>query len=114
VVQAARWLGHDPAMTLADVMRQSGLSERHLRRRFSEAIGYGPKTLQRVLRLQRLLWMASQPTMIPPSLGRLAFAAGYADQPHMTRDVAALTASTPGQLLLPGRAHSAVADLFNT
>lgn len=114
VVRAARWMGHHPAMTLAEVMRQSGLSERQLRRRFDEAIGYGPKTLQRILRLQRLLWVASQPPMRPPSLGQLAFAAGYADQPHMTRDVAALTASTPGQLLLPGRAHSAVADLFKT
>lgn len=114
VVQAARGMGHDPAMTLAELMRQSGLSERQMRRRFDDAIGFGPKTLQRILRLQRLLWIAGQPLMNPPSLGQLAFAAGYADQPHMTRDVAALTASTPGQLLLPGRAHSAVADLFKT
>ena len=114
VVRAARWMGSDPETSLAVLIQRTGLSERQVRRRFDEAIGYGPKTLQRILRLQRLLWLASQPAKAPLSLGRLAFAAGYADQPHMTREVAALAASTPGQLLLPDRAHSAVADLFKT
>jgi AraC-like DNA-binding protein len=114
VVRAARWLSTDPQSTLASLMQRSSLSERQMRRRFDEAIGYGPKTLQRILRLQRLLWIASQPRSGSPSLSRLAYAAGYADQPHMTREVVALTASTPGRLLLPGRAHSAVADLFKT
>jgi AraC-like DNA-binding protein len=114
VVRAARWLGYDPAARPAALVQRTGLSERQVRRRFDEAIGYGPKTLQRILRLQRLIWLASQPTKGAPSLSRLAFAAGYADQPHMTREVAALTAATPGQLLRAGQAHSAVADLFKT
>lgn len=114
IVRVTRWLGNEPSATLAALTQRTGLSERQMRRRFDEAIGYGPKILQRILRLQRLLWLASQTASGSPSLSRLAFAAGYADQPHMTREVAALTAATPGQLLLPGRAQSAVAVLFKT
>ncbi len=36
-----------------------GVSERQLRRRFEDAVGYGPKTLARVLRFQRFLALAS-------------------------------------------------------
>ena len=32
-----------------------GIGDRQLRRRFADAVGYGPKTLQRVLRFQRFL-----------------------------------------------------------
>ena len=37
-----------------------GVSERQLRRRFADAVGYGPKTLARVLRFQRFLELASR------------------------------------------------------
>lgn len=114
VVQSASWLGNDPGVTLAALVQRTGVSERQIRRRFDEAIGYGPKLLQRILRVQRLLWVASQPGKTPRTLSALALAAGYADQPHMTREVALLTASTPGRLLLSGRAQSAVSDLFKT
>ena len=36
-----------------------GVSERQLRRRFVDAVGYGPKTLARVLRFQRFLALAN-------------------------------------------------------
>jgi AraC-like DNA-binding protein len=35
-----------------------GISERQLRRRFNDAVGYGPKTLARVLRFQRFVALA--------------------------------------------------------
>ena len=84
-----------------------------MRRRFDDAIGYGPKTLQRVMRLQRLLWLASLPASAHLDLGRLAFAAGFADQPHMTREVTALAGSSP-RLLLRADPRSAVSDFFKT
>jgi AraC-like DNA-binding protein len=57
-----------------------GLSERQLRRRTRAAVGYGAKTLERILRFQRFLALAgSRP------LAQLAPLAGYADQPHLTR-----------------------------
>ena len=51
-----------------------GVSERQLRRRFEDAVGYGPKTLARVLRFQRFLALASG----GGELARLALSAGYA------------------------------------
>ena len=91
----------------------SRLSERQIRRHFDEAIGYGPKKLQRILRLQRLLWLASQQSAPVPNLAHLSSAAGYADQSHMTREVIALAGASPRQLL-HGSRSSAVSDLFKT
>lgn len=112
--EVARWIAGHPSGSLAGLGERTGLSEWQIRRRFDDAIGYGPKTLQRVMRMQRLLWLASQPENQRLTLGRLAFAAGYADQPHMTREVTALAGTSPGRLLRGGHVQSAVSDLFKT
>jgi AraC-like DNA-binding protein len=114
VARAAPWIARNPSGGTAALRDLFGLSERQLRRRFDEAIGYGPKKLQRILRLQRLLWLASQVHATERSLSHLAFAAGYADQAHMTREVVALTQLSPGHLLTASAPHSAVSDLFKT
>ena len=72
-----------------------GLSERQLRRRFVDAVGYGPKTLARVLRFQRFLALAGE----GGDLARLAFSAGYADQAHLTRETRRLADRTPLELV---------------
>lgn len=78
------------------------LGERQLRRRFVDAVGYGPKTFERVLRFQRFLALARQPVG-RPGLGELALRAGYADQPHLTRECVRLAGLPPASLLrLPG------------
>jgi AraC-like DNA-binding protein len=81
--------------TLADDL---AISERQLRRRFHASVGYGPKVLARVLRLQRLLALAKRPGG-DLNLARLAADAGYADHPHMVDETVALTGQTPGVLL---------------
>jgi hypothetical protein len=49
-------IGAPPGKSLIPwLMRELGLSERTLRRRFDVAFGYGPKTLDRILRFQRFL-----------------------------------------------------------
>jgi AraC-like DNA-binding protein len=113
VMQAAAWMARHPFASLDELSGLSRLSERQIRRHFDEAIGYGPKKLQRILRLQRLLWLASQQSAPAPNLAQLSFAAGYADQSHMTRDVVALTGASP-RYLLNGSISSAVSDLFKT
>jgi AraC-like DNA-binding protein len=75
-----------------------GVSERQLRRRFADAVGYGPKTLARVLRFQRFLALARS----GDELARLALSAGYADQAHLTRETRRLAGRTPRELLLAG------------
>jgi len=88
-----------------DTDMRSGLSDRTLRRRANDHFGYGPKTLDRILRLQRLLRIVKHGK--DNSLAMTAFEAGYADQAHMTRDVRELTTLTPldirRQLLLAHR-----------
>src|SRR6516165_1592184 len=56
VARAAALL-RDPATRTEDVADDVGLSVRQLRRRCHAAAGYGPKTLQRVLRFQRFVRM---------------------------------------------------------
>ena len=113
VMHATAWMAGHPFASLDELSGLSRLSERQIRRQFDEAIGYGPKKLQRILRLQRLLWLASHESSPVPSLAQLSFAAGYADQSHMSREVVALTGVSPRHLL-NGATRSAVSELFKT
>jgi AraC-like DNA-binding protein len=74
------------------------ISPRQLRRRFVAALGFGPKTLQRILRFQGFLAL-SQGRPFNLDLAQLAQQAGYADQAHLTREAAALTGLTPRAFL---------------
>jgi AraC-like DNA-binding protein len=76
-----------------------GIGDRHLRRRFGDAVGYGPKTLERILRFQRFLALAEAHDW---GLARLAFEAGYADQAHLTRECTRLAGLPPAALLATG------------
>ena len=78
--------------------QQLGIGDRQLRRRFADAVGYGPKTLERILRFQRFLRLSSDSR----DLARLALEAGYADQAHLTRECGRLAGLTPAQLLATG------------
>jgi len=62
----------------------TGLGARQLERRFREDVGFGPKTLCRLARFQRVV-QALQITNVP-SWARLAARSGYADQAHMARE----------------------------
>ncbi|HJZ09287.1 MAG TPA: helix-turn-helix domain-containing protein, partial [Trebonia sp.] len=96
VSQAAALL-RDPAARTEDIAGQVGLSERQLRRRVHAAAGYGPKTLQRVLRFRRFVRMLDAAGE-PPDLASAAVQAGYADQAHLTRECSALSGLTPAAL----------------
>jgi AraC-like DNA-binding protein len=111
-MDACLWLAQRPGEPASAFITGSGVSERQARRRFQDHVGYGPKTLQRILRMQRVLWLLSRPCP-PCSLAHLAQAAGYADQAHLTREMRALTGQLP-TTLVAGNPQSAVADLFKT
>jgi len=87
----------DPFARAEAVAADVGLSERQLRRRVQAAAGYGPKTLQRVLRFQRFVRMLDASAQ-PPDLALAAAQAGYADQAHLTRECSALSGLTPTAL----------------
>ncbi|MGG7579429.1 helix-turn-helix domain-containing protein [Rhizobium sp. YTUHZ045] len=76
---------------------QFGMSERQLRRRCHHHFGYGAKTLERIRRFQRFLDLCRRVDTMP--LARIALEAGFADQAHMTREVAELSTLTPAIIL---------------
>jgi AraC-like DNA-binding protein len=82
-----------PRARVSQVADELGLSARQLQRRVSDAVGYGPKMLQRVLRFRRLQALPTAP------LVELALDAGYADQAHMTAEVTRLAGMPPVRFL---------------
>lgn len=96
VEHAARKWSRPPTVPCsADTDWLGGLSERQVRRRFTAAVGYGPKQLQRILRFQSFLHLSSDPRF---SLAELAQLCGYFDQPHLARESARLSGRTPALL----------------
>jgi AraC-like DNA-binding protein len=75
--------------------RELALSERTLRRHCEDAFGYGPKTLDRILRFQRFLKLVRRGNA---SAASLALEAGYADQAHLVRESRRLAATTPREI----------------
>jgi AraC-like DNA-binding protein len=94
VVGAVRLLAGTPELPIPAVAGAVGLGERQLRRAFTHAVGYGPRTFARVARFRRALVLLRR----GDPLARAAADAGYADQAHMTREVRALAGRTPTAL----------------
>ncbi|MCE4370414.1 helix-turn-helix domain-containing protein [Xanthomonas hortorum] len=82
-------------MRLAELTQSLGISERSLRRRCQNAFGYGSKTLERILRLQRFLRIARQHRTLTDA----ALDAGYGDAPHLVRDARQLSGLSPRVLV---------------
>jgi AraC-like DNA-binding protein len=94
VLAAARRLARAPATRIPSLAEALGLGERQLRRRFTAGVGYGPKTFARIARFGAAVELLRGGT----APAEAAYAAGYADQPHLTREVAALAGRTPTAL----------------
>jgi AraC-like DNA-binding protein len=113
VLASIRWLSSRPHGRIGQLSNWIGISERQLHRRFSAAVGYGPKMFQSVLRFQRLLKTAREKGA-ERSLTDLAAGAGYADQAHMTREVQRLSNLRPTVLLRSTDSTLQMSDLFKT
>jgi AraC-like DNA-binding protein len=96
------------ARGLVDLERLGGLSDRQVRRRCVAAIGYGPKTLQRIARFQRLL--ATAHNEVDERLAELATEHGYADQAHLTSESNRLTGLPPAAFIAEMRESCASHD----
>jgi AraC-like DNA-binding protein len=83
---------------IADIADRVGLSERQLHRRMLQQVGYGPKTLDRILRFRRFLRLSDAVRAGTRTLGWAAATAGYADQSHLARECRRLAGSTPSAL----------------
>lgn len=73
-------------------------SERQLQRRMRQSFGYGYAALRSTLRAER----ARAQIRSGASLAEAAHRAGYADQPHMTREFARVVGLTPARFASAG------------
>ncbi|MFI6661625.1 helix-turn-helix domain-containing protein [Streptomyces sp. NPDC050523] len=85
----------DAGRPIAAIAGELGLGARQLHRRSLAAFGYGPKTLARVLRLQRALGLARRGVPFAETAART----GFADQAHLSRDVKELAGVPLRELL---------------
>jgi AraC-like DNA-binding protein len=90
-VAVAEALDRPSPAGIAGLARELGFSERQLRRRVLAAAGYGPKTLEQILRFRRSL-AASGPGA---DWSRIAAEQGYADRAHLSRQVRRWSGATP-------------------
>jgi len=86
------------------VATELGVSERHLRRVFREAVGVSPKEFARLVRFDRAVRAAHEDD--GESWAGIAAAAGYYDQAHLIGEFHSISGVTPCALLSELRAGS--------
>lgn len=97
VGSAVRLLSGDGRLeTAGAVADHLGVARRTLERRFRDHVGVGPATLGRILRFRAATDALRSGAR--GSLASLAVRFGYADQPHLTRDVREFAGTTPAVL----------------
>jgi AraC-like DNA-binding protein len=89
--------GGATAADAVDIASAFGVSVRTLRRRCEELFGYGPKTLERILRFQRFLTLVR--SSIETHLADCALRSGYADQPHLSRESRRICGLSPRMIV---------------
>ncbi|WP_431933071.1 helix-turn-helix transcriptional regulator [Nonomuraea jabiensis] len=96
LIMRAWWRLQEPAgpPTIASLAGELGVSRRYVELGFRRVMGLSPKTVARIARFQRTvdLWRRPSATL------EEAVACGYADQPHLTREMRAMAQMTPKQL----------------
>ncbi len=98
---AVRALEAEPDARVRDLCARLGVSRQALARSFREHVGVSPKTLGRVLRLQRALRLLARGAAGNRARwADLALDAGYYDQSHLVAEFKELVGLTPGAYLI--------------
>ena len=87
--------GETESTYIADLAVALRISHRTLLRRFRAATALSPKQFARIRRLLAAAWRVVDGET---TWSRIAAATGYADQPHLHHEVAALTGLRPDEL----------------
>jgi AraC-like DNA-binding protein len=95
-----------PRENVSAVAAGLGVSERHLRRVFRDAVGVSPKEFTRLSRFHRALRVAREDAHA--SWASIAAAAGYYDQAHLIAEFRAIAGAPPRAFLNELRAASSV------
>jgi AraC-like DNA-binding protein len=93
----ARLVGSHGAVPVAELVRETGWSRRHLAARFREEVGLAPKAFGRILRFRRAASELVRPD--GRSLAEIALDCGYYDQAHLNRDFREFAGRTPTALM---------------
>lgn len=83
---------------VAELASEVGYSRQHLRHRFSQEFGLGPKRAARLIRFGRACRMLERASP-SSSIAEIAVTCGYYDQAHLHRDFSALAGCTPTELM---------------
>ena len=81
----AAFAAHRPLRVDA-LVQLTGWGPRQLERQFRDSVGFGPKTLCRLARFQRVVRAVESAGEGAPGWARLALHNGYADQAHLARE----------------------------
>lgn len=109
--EGIQWIARHPHERVERLSQWLGLSSRQIQRRFTAAVGYGPKMFQSVLRFQRLLNIAAT-AGVQGNLAQFAADAEYSDQAHMTREVQRFSGKPPSTLLPSSRSTLGLSGLI--
>jgi AraC-like DNA-binding protein len=93
-----------------ETAQRVGWTDRSLHRRCLAAFGYGPAVLRRVLRFRRAADLLHAGVPIAEAAAR----AGYADQPHLSREVRLFAGVAPRQLAGANRSTPLPSGSFTT
>ncbi|MDM8002133.1 MAG: helix-turn-helix domain-containing protein [Bacteroidota bacterium] len=93
---------------LPDIIKELGVSERTLQRRFRDRLGTSPKMLIRIMRINYLWGITSSGGKI--DYHDLVFLGNYFDQNHLIKDFKSITGETPDTFF---RRNLCVARIFS-
>ncbi len=87
----------DPGLSVREVVRRAGLSQRRFIQLFAREVGLAPKQFCRVRRFQQTLGRLRQ--TVTPDWAQLVSDCGYFDQSHLIREFRDFCGLQPGQYL---------------
>jgi AraC-like DNA-binding protein len=90
-------------VNIGALVRETGLSHKHVVALFTEQLGLSPKVMARVLRFGRAAELLK--TSERGRFADIAYACGYYDQAHFTRDFTAFAGVSPTTLLASQLPH---------
>jgi AraC-like DNA-binding protein len=86
------------AITINQLVKHTGYTERHIERAFSESVGISPKKFGNIIKLHHFLKILKDKS-VQNNITAFCYEAGYFDQSHLIREFRKYTGITPTQYL---------------
>lgn len=86
------------AITIKQLVKHTGYTERHIERVFSEGIGINPKKFGNIVKLHSFLKLLKNKS-VQNNITAFCYEAGYSDQSHLIKEFRKYTGITPTQYL---------------